>query len=153
MGPQHSRLISLLLSRWQTAEQPSDVPAGAPNLPSVPEPKKVLYGPFLDGASPQGEAESVPPSRSRSPHPQLAHGPGEGGKGEGTTNPNQLKTEPGTRRLGSTNQLVALWICSQRVGFRFSNTREEPVTMPWRWRGNGDREAWKSRSTGDRDGS
>lgn len=79
------------------------------------------------------ERQSVPPSCCCSPRPQLAHGPGEGGKGEGRTNPNQLKTEPGTRRLRSTNQLVALWICGQRVGFRFSNIREEPVTMPWRW--------------------
>lgn len=38
-----------------------------PHLPSIPGPRKGLRGPFLAGASPQGEAESVPPSRS--PHP------------------------------------------------------------------------------------
>lgn len=133
MGPQHPRFIALPLSCRRTGEQPSDAPAGAPNLPSIPGPRKGLHGPFLARASPQGEAESVPPSRS--PSPQLAHGPGEGGKEGGRTNPNQLKTEPATRHLGSTNQLVALWIYGQRVGFRFSNTREEPMTMPWRWRG------------------
>lgn len=104
------------------------------HLPVLPTslnqgPEKGSVVPFLLEHLPR-KRQSVPPSCS--PRPQLAHGPGEGGKGEGRTNPNQLKTEPGIRRLGSTNQLVALWICSQRVGFRFSNTREEPVTMPWR---------------------
>lgn len=50
-----------------------------PQPPVRNKPRKGLHGPFLAGASPQGEAESVPPSHS--PRPQLAHGPGEGGKG------------------------------------------------------------------------
>lgn len=82
-----------------------------PNLPSVPGPGKGLCGPFLAGASSQGEAESVPPSRS--PRPQLAHGPGEGGKQGGRTNSNQLKTEPGTRRLWGAQ--ISLSLCGSAV--------------------------------------
>lgn len=111
--PHHRGTVPLMLGCSCRAMPPTsrlcqDPPKG------LLRPQKGLCGPFLARAARPRERQSVPPSGGRSPCPRLAHGPG-GGKGGGRTNPNQLKTEPGTRRLGSTNQLVALWICGQRV--------------------------------------
>lgn len=134
VGPQHPRLIALPLSHRWTEEQPSDVSASAPRPPIRTRARKRALWSL--------SCRSIFPGRGRecSSQPQptpttsaWTWGGWEAGRKD-ELEPTQDRTWH-SAPVGSTNQLVTLWICGQRVGFRFSNTREEPVTMPWRWRG------------------
>lgn len=115
-------------------EQPSDVSAGAPQPPvRTRAQKRALWSLSCRSIFPgRGRECSSQPQPTPTTSAWTWGGWEAGRKDE--LEPTQDRTWH-SAPVGSTNQLVTLWICGQRVGFRFSNTREEPVTMPWRWRG------------------
>lgn len=119
----------------RTEEQPSDVSAGAPRPPiRTRAQKRALWSLSCRSIFPgRGRECSSQPQPTPTTSAWTWGGWEAGRKDE--LEPTQDRTWH-SAPVGSTNQLVTLWICGQRVGFRFSNTREEePVTMPWRWRG------------------
>lgn len=117
-----------------TEEQPSDVSAGATPPPiRTRAQKRALWSLSCRSIFPgRGRECSSQPQPTPTTSAWTWGGWEAGRKDE--LEPTQDRTWH-SAPVGSTNQLVTLWICGQRVGFRFSNTREEPVTMPWRWRG------------------
>lgn len=74
-------------------------------------PEKGSVVPFLPEHLPRERQRVFLPAAAHA-H-KLAHGPGEGGKQGGRTNSNQLKTEPGTRRLWGAQ--ISLSLCGSAV--------------------------------------